>query len=556
MSDNNAKDLGDHEIQAAVERILLSPDFERNRNSCNFLKFIVAETLAGRGGRLKAYSIATLALDRDANFDPQSNSIVRVQATRLRQSLHNYYAGPGADDPVRISLPPGTYQPTFERVGGAPAPAPETVAPVAPAPPVAPEGTHGLRFAVVFLGLAAALGLAALVFFAIERPADPRLQPVLTVRHLGEPSPERSSAAVFLERSLETGLEGFDTFIVRRSEGRPDSGRRVGYALNVGSRATGANRAEFSFILTHEASGQIVYARRFDDMDVANSTALDDMVGKVVEQVGDDYGALLGDFRKRAFGFQGRPSGQLCVLAALDYLKQRSAEKLRTATDCLESDLAAEPDNGLQLALMSVMLVRRYLEGGPDAGGVDDLRRAIELAARAHDVEPREPRSHFALFLGRFYDKRFADAFIAAQRALALNPYQSTMTAVVGSAYISRGDFVRGAAMLRPLQTMTSEAPNSFLAFLAIEKFMLEEYESFRALVDRNRFATTALGLTMRIVACAHAGDAACEQAAVGELRRRYPQSAADIGGMLDRYAFTDAIKARLMPNLASLHVR
>lgn len=550
MVDNKAGELSDHEIQAAVERILLSPDFEKNRNSCNFLRFIVAETLAGRGARLKAYSIATLALDRDANFDPQSNSIVRVQATRLRHSLQNYYAGPGADDPVRISLPSGTYQPAFERTGAAPAPVPETI------PPAPRPLPHKFRIAVVFVGLAATLGLGALLYFTVDRAPDPRLQPVLTVRQVDESPPELASAAAFLERSLETGLQAFDTFIVRQPDVLIGAGRRVGYALDIGARATGANRAEFWFTLAHEASGQIVHARRFDDMDLAHSAALDDMAGRVAAEVGDDYGVLIGDFRKRAAKFQGRPSGQLCVLAAFDYLKQRTDEKLKAAVDCLESDLAAEPDNGLQLALLSVVLVRRYLEGGPDGESGGDLRRAAALAARAHDVEPREARSHFALFLGRFYDKRFADAFAAAQRALTLNPHQSAMTAAVGSAYLSRGDYGRGAAMLKPLQTMTSDAPSAFLAFLAIEMFMREDFDALEPLVRRSRFATTALGLAMRIVACAHGGDAAGAIAASDEMRRRYPRAAADIAGMLDRYAFTSEIKARLIPNLAGLASR
>ena len=60
------------EIEAALARLLKSERFARNGNAARFLKFVVEETLAGRGDRLKAYTIATLALGRPDDFDPQA----------------------------------------------------------------------------------------------------------------------------------------------------------------------------------------------------------------------------------------------------------------------------------------------------------------------------------------------------------------------------------------------------------------------------------------------------------------------------------------------------
>ena len=47
-------------------------------------------------------------------FDPRSDSIVRVEVSRLRGRLDLYYATEGASDPVRIRVPKGSYVPTFE----------------------------------------------------------------------------------------------------------------------------------------------------------------------------------------------------------------------------------------------------------------------------------------------------------------------------------------------------------------------------------------------------------------------------------------------------------
>ncbi|MEH0071550.1 hypothetical protein V6L77_16495 [Pannonibacter sp. Pt2-lr] len=62
---------------------------------------------------LKGYTIATQALGRDDSFNPATDPIVRVEAARLRKRLEDYYEGTGHNDPVRIIIPKGSYQPGF-----------------------------------------------------------------------------------------------------------------------------------------------------------------------------------------------------------------------------------------------------------------------------------------------------------------------------------------------------------------------------------------------------------------------------------------------------------
>jgi len=97
------------EIRFALDRIIASPGFSKSPQLTSFLRFVVHETLNGRGEQLKAYTIAVDALGRDSNFDPQNDPIVRVEAGRVRRALENYYAGDGRDDPIVIELPRGGY---------------------------------------------------------------------------------------------------------------------------------------------------------------------------------------------------------------------------------------------------------------------------------------------------------------------------------------------------------------------------------------------------------------------------------------------------------------
>ena len=115
------------EILAQLGRVLSSPDFAKSHRLKKFLRFIVEETLAGRAGRLKEYSIALEVFDRDESFDPQTNSIVRVEASRLRAKLKQYNVIVGSKDPIHIVLVAGRYVPSFN----------------VPAPPLSTSRDHG-----------------------------------------------------------------------------------------------------------------------------------------------------------------------------------------------------------------------------------------------------------------------------------------------------------------------------------------------------------------------------------------------------------------------------
>jgi hypothetical protein len=101
-------------VFAALQRILADDGLRLSERNRRFLSFVVSEFLAGRGDRIKAYSIGVDVFGRPESFDPGSDPIVRIEATRIRAALSSYYDNAGAGESVRISLPPGGYAPTFE----------------------------------------------------------------------------------------------------------------------------------------------------------------------------------------------------------------------------------------------------------------------------------------------------------------------------------------------------------------------------------------------------------------------------------------------------------
>ncbi|MFZ0840202.1 MAG: hypothetical protein WAM77_22285, partial [Xanthobacteraceae bacterium] len=98
-----------HEVRAALERVITSPVFRSSPQLAAFLKFIVESALTGHTEDIKGYTIAIKALGRGEDFNPKTDAIVRVEAGRLRRALATYYAEAGANDPIGIEIPARGY---------------------------------------------------------------------------------------------------------------------------------------------------------------------------------------------------------------------------------------------------------------------------------------------------------------------------------------------------------------------------------------------------------------------------------------------------------------
>ena len=86
-------------VREQLDRILQQRPFVQSQRRQRFLEYIVNETLAGRGERLKGYNIALEVFDRPETFDPAVDPIVRIEAARLRDKLREYYDTDGRKRP-------------------------------------------------------------------------------------------------------------------------------------------------------------------------------------------------------------------------------------------------------------------------------------------------------------------------------------------------------------------------------------------------------------------------------------------------------------------------
>ena len=93
--------------------VLRSPEFARAPRLAQLLEYLCEKVFNGEAAQIKEYSIGVELFGRGDAFDQNADSIVRVEANRLRKRLADYYAGEGASHPLRIHIQVGQYVPEF-----------------------------------------------------------------------------------------------------------------------------------------------------------------------------------------------------------------------------------------------------------------------------------------------------------------------------------------------------------------------------------------------------------------------------------------------------------
>jgi hypothetical protein len=101
------------EIRECLERILVSKYFVNAHKKKEFLRLVCEFHLNGRANELSEYMLGYEVFARDKKYNPSDDPIVRVLAHEIRKKLDSYYGKEGINDPIRLSIPPGTYKPVF-----------------------------------------------------------------------------------------------------------------------------------------------------------------------------------------------------------------------------------------------------------------------------------------------------------------------------------------------------------------------------------------------------------------------------------------------------------
>lgn len=231
-------------VRSQLERILASASFATAGRHSRLLRYVVERTLAGEGDQLKEYVLGTEVFDRADSYDPRLDSIVRVEARRLRSRLDEYYQAAGRDDEIIITIPRGNYVPVFS--------VREPAAVSAPAAESAPAGSpvqrkrQGAYSPVTLIGatLTLALAMTMLVLISNREPTPAQASSgasvaVLPFEHYST-SPDEALLVAGLTDTVtaELARTGTVSVVSRTTAARFNDGSRsvpeIGHALKVG----------------------------------------------------------------------------------------------------------------------------------------------------------------------------------------------------------------------------------------------------------------------------------------------------------------------------------
>jgi hypothetical protein len=100
-------------VQEQLELLLASPLFHSSKRYPSFLRLVVARALAGQTDQLKERILGVEIFERPADYDTNTDPIVRVTAAEIRKRIEHYYHDPKHNHEIRMFLPAGSYAPQF-----------------------------------------------------------------------------------------------------------------------------------------------------------------------------------------------------------------------------------------------------------------------------------------------------------------------------------------------------------------------------------------------------------------------------------------------------------
>lgn len=552
------------EIWNAYRRIIDSGVLKASGQLDNFLRFVIERTLEGDGDRLKAYTIAVEALGRSASFDPNADALVRITAGRLRKALAVYYAADGADDPLVVDLPRGSYVPTFTRRSPADDPPGETPrVTVARLPTRRPASGTGAAAGIVLL-IAAVAGWS-LWLALVEAPGGPAIGAatagasseaarigvtvaVLPLEVTGAPAPDAPNVSR-LGDTLADAIARFDALTVVSEPTSPDIVTSADYRLTgrVDYQPHGTTR--LAFRLTDVATNTIVWSRTIEDPpagDVAPAREMS-IASEVVTTVAGPFGVIWA--REFAAGNRAGPYRR-CLVETIEYWRRFSMARHATVRACMTRIVEAAPAFALAHMALGLVYLREYYMDIETTGELPAIDLALLHAQRALELRPQSARAHNLFSAVSFAQGDTEVALATGARGMELNPYDTNIVAEYGCRLLGSGEVERGMEYLRRAAERSVARPAWFDSYIFLGAYITGDTKTAASHGPYLKHDQSPLGLVARIVAAEQTGDRASADEAVALLLAINPTWRDDPRALLAKF-FTDrGVQERLLPIL------
>jgi adenylate cyclase len=495
------------DVRATLARILGSKSFARTKRVGQFLSFVVEEALAGRADRLKAFTIAQEIYGRDETFDPRTDTIVRVEAGRLRHRLMQYYETEGRNDPCLIELPKGGYTPRFTS-NNVVVLKTAIQAQVSNATLVAGP-RRSLRIGSVVV-LTIIVALTAWIFLTKDR------QTTLNGSAVIVENPTQSSKLFLLvlplktladdpiEERLAAGLVEAIVTDMTKLSGLSVMAHTSLLNLNKGPDDLSAIKRDFG--ATHALRGSL---EREDDLIRVNVQLVDIATSTTVWA--DRLDGKVGNLLNLQDILAEKIVNHLAVQVSQDeytLLKKHHTRNLEALALYRQALVLMMPPNDIQRVVTAQHMFQRIIEIAPEFGGGyaggsfahsvtalflkakdpgRELEKGINLSLRAIEVDPNFGMGYVTLAFAYAMSGRLDEALFNARRALAVQPGDAFTQFVYGMSLTLAGKPNEAiVALSEAIRLDPAEPRTPYLNVLGIAYYSAGEYLLAAELFDEN----------------------------------------------------------------------
>ena len=552
------------EVRSALDRILASRCFQQAGRASDFLRFVVEQTLAGSGHRLKGYTIGVEVFGRPANFDAQSDALVRVEAGRLRRRLVEYYASEGITDPVKITLPRGTYAAEYEYATVAEQAAPVPTPSAASAQRPQPWRYAAFMLCVLLVGAVgviawqrASLRDAQQALASVGQPQRmewPRIV-VVPFENLSADKALDAFAASMTEEIM-LRLDRLDLFVVASQASwygpsetvSLDADAAGGYVLTGSVRGTGTNARIAARLMEAETGAQLWTFVYDAPITLDRLPELQERIAHDVVAIAAPYGPIFEAELARARRSENAPKLSDCNAAYHEYRRRVTSAGYSETLACLRAVSARQPDFAPVWSSLAMLYVDEYSSSFGRTGD-EALNSARKATERALALDGDDFLANLALTRVQFFD---GDAAFRASidRTIALRPNSAQAFAQGGFLLVITGDAERGLALTEESRGL-AKTPLGFYhlthAASDLRDGRFNDALTSALAVDGQNWVFAQAVLA---AAAAHSGRLDIARSAARRIRELYPEFEAEALGNFERWHFDPVFYDALLAGL------
>lgn len=540
------------DVLAQLNIILDSKDFSGSDRFRKFLSFVVQETLAGNEHELKAYTIATSVFNRDKNFDPLLDPVVRVEASKLRSKLENYYLRrqDSGKDLIKIEIPKGAYVPTFtylttnevsdnnfawEELEQSEQPGlltkDETTAATQPAAPATANalgqhklqtGSHLYKTSIAILPFTNMSsdkeidyllnGVAEELAIALTRFEDIMVISAYGMDQDNHMTDEKISSNLSGVRFLLSGSGQFDKKIFRM---------RI-KLLDASSRCT-------------------LWAEKFNTPYTTSGLfgIVDATVDQVAARVADSFGYI-----KRAL-FKERPARHTeeikayeAILLYHNWAANLQNDRFVRAKEALEAAITIDPNYALAHAMLADIYAAHYQWGY--SLFPNDLEKAQELSNRSLELDSHCQHAQWSKAYLCYLTRDKEQFEYLARLALSLNPADTNIAAAVGQKLALSGNWEEGLGIIEEALKLNPFLPDWFRVGTYAYNYQNGDFEA--ALSEAKQITTPSMAPMLRAAAYGILGHKEEAQKELTDFLRITPHFATEHQELLTRIFFQESL--------------